>query len=108
MNYIVYPAVLEKDDTEKAYVFNFHDLNLIAAGVSIEQAFLRACEDFQDYISFAAKFKMSFAEPTPFADFEKLNPKKKVMLFKAVVEGENVKVTGFEQAYKSFVESLIE
>ena len=108
MNCIVYPAVLEIDPNDQMCYFNFQDLNIVSIGVSVEEAYLRACADFQAYISFAEKFDVPISEPSHFIDFEKLNPKKRVMLFRANVSGEKVKLSNDEEAYKRLVQGMIE
>lgn len=108
MKYIVYPAVLEIDPSENTYCFNFQDLNIVSPGVSVERAYLRACSDFQTYISFAEKFGFPLVEATAFDEFEKLNPKKRVMLFRAKVSGEKVQLSNDEAAYKRLIEGMIE
>lgn len=108
MKKIVYPAVFEFDKQENTYIFNFEDINVISLGLSPEEAYLRACEDFQSYISFTEKFEFSLMEPTPFEEFEKLNPKKRIMLFSADVVGQNISLNSSEAAYKRLIQSMIE
>lgn len=108
MKFLVYPAVLEKDETQSTYCFNFPDLNIVSPGVSIERAYLKACSDFQAYISFSEKFDFPIADPTPFENLVKSNPKKHVMLFRAKISGEVVSLSNDELAYKRLVESMFE
>lgn len=108
MKYIVYPAVLEIDTQEGLYCFNFQDLNIVSPGVSVERAYLKACSDFQAYISFVEKFDFQLVEPTAFEEFEKLNPKKRIMLFRAKVTGEKVELSNDEAAYKRLIQGMIE
>jgi len=108
MKYIVYPAVLETDESDNTYCFNFQDLNVVSPGVSVEHAFLKACSDFQTYIEFIEKFEFNLPEPTEFLDCVKLNPKRRIMLFRAKVQGEKVVLMDTEKAYKRMIQEMIE
>lgn len=108
MKYIVYPAVLEIDESEHTYCFNFQDLNVVSTGVSVEHAFLRACTDFQTYIEFIEKFEFNLPEATEYLDCVKMNPKRHVMLFRAKVQGEKVQLMDNEKAYKRLIQEMIE
>lgn len=108
MKYIVYPAVLEIDEQDHTYCFNFQDLNIVSPGVSVEHAFLKACSDFQTYIEFIEKFEFNLPEPTTYEDCVRMNPKRHCMLFRAKVEKQKVMLDDNEKAYKRLIQEMIE
>ena len=108
MKYIVYPAVLEIDEQEGTYLFNFQDLNIVSPGVSVEHAFMRACLDFQTYIEFAEKFDFALPEATLYEDCVKMNPKRHTMLFRANTNNKQAALSENEKAYKRLIQEMIE
>lgn len=108
MKYIVYPAVLEIDEQERTYIFNFQDLNVVSVGVSIEKAFLKACSDFQSYVDFADKFDITLPVATTYEECLKMNPKRHAMLFRAKVDGGENTLTENELAYKRLIQEMVE
>lgn len=106
MKKYVYPVIVF-EVSEKNYTVLFPDLDIVASGDTIEEAYLEAEDFLKSYLDFAEKMNSKIASPTTFLDTEKLNPKRVVLLADAEVSGD-FSLTEDEVEYKNFISKYVE
>ncbi len=106
MKKYVYPVILFDVNEGKNYTVLFPDLDIIASGETVEDAYVEAEEYLQTYLEFAEKMKSTIPSPTSYLDTEKLNPKRIVLLADAETKGETT-LTNEEQSYKNFLQQYL-
>ena len=105
MKKYVYP-VLVFETSEKSYTILFPDLDIVASGETVEEAYLEAEDFLKSYLEFAEKLESKITSPTSYVDTEKLNPKRTVLLADAEVSGE-YSLTEDEKEYKNFISKYL-
>lgn len=106
MKKYVYPVILFADAENKNYTVLFPDLDIVASGDTVEEAYLEAEAYLESYLEFASKMKTQIAHPSTYLETEKMNPKRIVLLTDAQV-ADNLVLTEEEEAYKNFVEKYL-
>ena len=106
MKKFIYPIVLFSDKTDKTYTVLFPDLDIVACGETVEEAYTLAEDYLQAYLEFATKMDAEVPEPTKYEDAIKLNPQRFVLLADAVVT-DGLALTSQEENYKNFVEKYL-
>lgn len=107
MKKFVYPVILFADAEKKYYTVLFPDLDIVASGETVEQAYIAAGDYLQSYLEFAGKMNTEITSPSTFEDTQALNPKRIVLLADAEV-GEEFKLTAEEVEYKNFLQGYVE
>lgn len=106
MKKCVYPLVVYADHNENNYLAMFPDLDLIARGDTVEEAYLSALENLEMFLDFAVKMGTDVSAPCTYEETVGLNPKRVVLLASVQVD-ENAELTTYEQDYKSFISKLL-
>lgn len=106
MKKFVYPVILFEDAEDKTYSVLFPDLDIVASGETVEEAYLEAEDYLKAYLEFASKMKSEVAAPTSFLDAEKMNPRRVVLLADAEVS-DSITLTKEEEEYKNFVQKYL-
>ena len=106
MKKFVYPVILFEDAENKNYTVLFPDLDIVAGGETVEEAYLEAEDYLKSYLEFANKMSSEVAQPTSFVDTEKLNPKRVVLLADAEISGA-INLTKEEEEYKNFIQKYL-
>ena len=107
MKKYVYPVILFEDAEKKYYTVLFPDLDIVASGETVEQAYLAAGDYLKSYLEFAGKMESQVTAPSTYEETQTLNPKRIVLLTDAEVN-EEFQLTEDEQQYKNFIQSYIE
>ncbi|MBQ7466471.1 MAG: type II toxin-antitoxin system HicB family antitoxin [Clostridia bacterium] len=106
MKKFIYPIVLFSDKTNNSYTILFPDLDIVACGDTVEEAYTLAEDYLKAYLEFANKMEATVPDATKFEDALKLNPQRFVLLADAEV-GEDLVLTPQEETYKNFVEKYL-
>ena len=106
MKKYVYPVILFEVGDEGHYTVLFPDLDIVASGDTVEEAYLEAESYLKAYLEFAEKMQSNISNPSTYNDTVKLNPKRVVLLADADVEG-NYQLTDEENEYKNFVAKFL-
>lgn len=106
MKKYVYPVILFEDAEKKYYTVLFPDLDIVASGETVEDAFLEAEDFLQSFLEFAEKMNSKIASPTPYVETEKMNPKRIVLLADAQTSGD-YSLTQEEEQYKNFISKYV-
>lgn len=106
MKKYVYPVILFTDAEEKSYTVLFPDLDIVSSGETVEEAYLEAEDFLKAYLEFAGKMESEITAPSTYADTEKLNPKRTVLLADAQV-ADGLVLTQEEQEYKNFLQKYV-
>ena len=85
---------------------DFPDLDIVANGDTVEDAYLEAEAYLEASLEFASKMKSEIAHPSTYLDTEKMNPKRIVLLADAQVS-DGLVLTEEEEAYKNFVQKYL-
>ena len=102
MKKYVYPVILFEVGENENYTVLFPDLDIVASGETVEEAYLEAEEYLKTYLEFVEKMQTKISAPSTFEETEKLNPKRNVLLADAEVDG-NYQLTDDEVQYKNFI-----
>lgn len=102
MKKYVYPVVLFADDKKKSFTVLFPDLDIVATGATVEEAFLEAEDFLKSYLEFAGKMGNKAARASTFEEVRMMNPKRIVLLTAANISNE-IKLTPEEEEYKNFI-----
>ena len=106
MKKYVYPVILFSDADNKNYTVLFPDLDIVASGETVEEAYVEAEEYLQAYLEFASKMDSMVSNPSTYLETEKMNPKRIVLLADAEVSG-SLQLTQEEEEYKNFVKKYL-
>ncbi len=106
MKKYVYPVILFEVGDDGHYTVLFPDLDIVASGDTVEEAYLEAEAYLKAYLEFAEKMQSQISNPSTFNDTSTLNPKRVVLLADAEVSGE-YKLTDEEAEYKNFVKKYL-
>ena len=106
MKKFIYPTVLFFDKTDNVYTILFPDLDIVACGETVEDAYLAAEDYLQSYLEFASKMDADLPEATKFEDATKLNPQRFVLLADAEIST-NLQLSKQEEGYKNFVKRYL-
>jgi len=106
MKKYVYPVILFTDAQNKSYTVLFPDLDIVASGETVEEAYLEAEDFLKSYLEFAIKMNSQVSSPSTYEETEKMNPKRIVLLADAEVS-ENFQLTPKEAEYKNFVQKYL-
>ncbi len=106
MKRYIYPMVLFTDEND-LYTALYPDLNLLASGSSIEDAYGRATDYLKFYLSSAIKYDSVIAQMSTYAEVQALNPKNIVLLGQVDIEEDSFVLTDAEQAEKSFLDEFL-
>ena len=106
MKKFIYPVVLFSDKTDKTYTVLFPDLDIVACGETVEEAYVQAEEYLKAYLEFASKMGATVPEATKYEDALKLNPQRFVLLADTDVE-DGLSLNSQEEAYKNFVQKYL-
>ena len=106
MKKFVYPVILFTDAESKSYTVLFPDLDIVATGETVEEAYLEAEDYLKSYLEFANKMGSQVANASTFVETEMLNPKRKIMLAGAEISN-SVVLTQEEKEYKNFVQKYL-
>ena len=106
MNKYVYPVILFADAENKNYTVLFPDLDIVASGETVEDAYLEAEDYLKAYLEFAVKMGSQISSPSTYIEIEKLNPKRVVLLTNAEVSNK-LNLTKEEEEYKNFVQKYL-
>lgn len=106
MKKYVYPVILFEVGDEGHYTVLFPDLDIVASGDTVEEAYLEAESYLKAYLEFAEKMKSNISNPSTYNDTVKLNPKRVVLLADASVKGD-WQLTTEENEYKNFVAKFL-
>ena len=107
MKKYVYPVILFADAEKKYYTVLFPDLDIVASGETVEEAYLAAGDYLESYLEFAGKMETQITTPSTYEDTQKLNPKRIVLLADAEVDSE-FQLTDEEVQYKNFLQGYVE
>lgn len=106
MKKYVYPVILFADAENKSYTVLFPDLDIVASGETVEDAYIEAEAYLEAYLEFASKMKSQIAHPSTYLETEKMNPKRIVLLADAQVF-DGLTLTQEEEEYKNFVQEYL-
>ena len=106
MKKYVYPVILFTDADNKSYTVLFPDLDIVASGDTVEEAYLEAGDYLKAYLEFASKMNSQISNPSTYHETEKMNPKRIVLLADAEISGE-LQLTPEEEEYKNFVQKYL-
>ena len=106
MKKYVYPVILFADAEDKNYTVLFPDLDIVASGETVEDAYLEAGAYLESYLEFASKMQSQIAHPSTYLETEKMNPKRIVLLADAQVS-DGLVLTPEEEEYKNFVQKYL-
>lgn len=106
MKKYLYPVILFTDAENKSYTVLFPDLDIVASGDTVEDAYLEAEDFLKAYLEFAEKMNSQIPNASTYEDTEKLNPKRIVLLADAEVD-DKLKLTKEEEEYKNFVQKYL-
>lgn len=106
MKKYVYPVILFSDANNKSYTVLFPDLDIVASGETVEEAYLEAEDYLKAYLEFAIKMSSNVSNPSTYLETEKMNPKRIVLLADAEVSGD-LNLTPEEEEYKNFVQKYL-
>lgn len=106
MRKFVYPVILFRNEEESSYTVLFPDLDMVASGDSVEEAYLEAEEYLHTYLQFAVKMGSTIAPSTSYEDTKKLNPNKVVLLVSVKIEDAPTLTNG-EKEYKNFIQKFV-
>ncbi len=105
MKKYIYPVIVFEAN-DNSYTVLFPDLDIVASGDTVEEAYKYAEDYLESYLEFAGKMENKIAEPTSFVDTQKLNPKRLVMLADALAK-DSYQLTDGEEKYKNFLKNLV-
>ncbi len=106
MKRYIYPMVLFTDEND-LYTALYPDLNLLASGSSVEEAYARANDYLKFYLVSALKFETQIASMSTYVEIQALNPKKIVLLGYADIDDDGIILNEKEQAEKNFLEEFV-
>jgi len=106
MRKFVYPVILFKSEDEESYTILISDLDIVSTGDTVEKAYLSAEDYLETFLKFAIKMQAPITPATSFADTEKLNPKRTVLLVSVSVDGAE-ELTSAEEEYKNFLHQFV-
>ena len=106
MKKYVYPVILFTDAENKGYTVLFPDLDIVASGETVEEAYLEAEDYLKAYLEFAGKMNNQVSKPSTYLEVEKMNPKRIILLADAEVNG-SIELTPEEEEYKNFVQKYL-
>ena len=106
MKKYVYPVILFSDADDKSYTVLFPDLDIVASGDTVEEAYLEAEDYLKAYLEFANKMGSVVSNPSTYLETEKMNPKRIVLLADAEISGE-LNLSPEEEEYKNFVQKYL-
>ena len=106
MKNFIYPIVLFSDKTDNTYTILFPDLDIVACGETVEEAYFEAEDYLKSYLEFAVKMGAEIPESTKYEDALKLNPQRFVLLADADV-ADGLTLTSQEEGYKNFVQRYL-
>lgn len=107
MKKYVYPVILFEVGEDNHYTVLFPDLDIVASGDTVEEAYLEAEDYLKSYLEFAEKMQSKISNPSTYADTVKLNPKRVVLLSDAETKG-SYELTDDEKEYKNFIAQYID
>jgi len=107
MRKYIYPVILFSEGQDKGYTVFFPDLDIVATGETVEEAYLEAEDYLKSYLEFAIKMDSKVSAPSTYIETEKMNPKRIVLLADAEVAGE-YQLTDQEEQYKNFVQKYLQ
>ena len=84
----------------------FPDLDIVASGDTVEEAYLEAEDYLKAYLEFASKMNSQISSPSTYLETEKMNPKRIVLLADAEING-FLDLTPEEEEYKNFVQKYL-
>ena len=106
MKKYVYPVILFSNEENKGYTVLFPDLDIVASGDTVEEAYLEGEEYLKAFLEFAGKMNSQISGPSTFVETEKMNPKRTVLLADAEIS-EELSLTPEEEEYKNFVKKYL-
>ena len=106
MKKYVYPVILFAEADNTSYTVLFPDLDIVANGETVEDAYLEAEAYLEAYLEFASKMNSQVAHPSTYLETERMNPKRIVLLADAQVS-DNLTLTQEEEEYKNFVQKYL-
>ena len=108
MKRFVYPMVIFEDQDSSDCTVLFPDLDIVASGDSIEDAYLKGKDYLSSYLDIAVKFESEFASPSTYKEAKGMNPKRVVLLADSSIDVENVNLSTEEAIYKSMIKNVIQ
>lgn len=106
MKKYVYPIVLFADSEQNGYTVLFPDLDIVASGDTVEEAYVNAGQYLKTYLEFASKMESNISSPSKYDEASKMNPKRVVLLQDADIASE-FQLTEEEKEYKNFVQQFV-
>lgn len=106
MKKYVYPVILFADTDKNSYTVLFPDLDIVATGETVEEAYLEAEDYLKAYLEFASKMNSQISNPSTYVETEKMNPKRIILLADAEISGE-LQLSPEEEEYKNFVQKYL-
>ena len=106
MKKYVYPVILFSDTNNKNYTVLFPDLDIVASGETVEEAYLEAEDYLKAYLEFANKMNSQVANPSTYLETERMNPKRIILLADAEISGD-LNLSPEEEEYKNFVQKYL-
>lgn len=107
MKKYVYPVILFYSEEENNYTVLIPDLDIVASGDTVENAYLSAEDYLETFLDFAEKMESPINSATSYDDTARMNPKRIILLVDAETENSKVLSSG-EQQYKNFVAQFID
>ena len=107
MEKYVYPMVLFANKDSQGYTVLFPDLDVVASGNTVEDAYLCAKEYLQTFLEIAVKFDSSLSEASTYDEAQGLNPKRIVLLSDAEVDKNNLVLSKNEKQYGNFMQKML-
>lgn len=106
MKRYVYPMVIFSDEDD-LYTALYPDLNLVASGYSIEEAYMRALDFLSFYLESSLKYDAKIVNNSSYVEIQALNPKKIVLLGSADVEEDSIVLTKQEEFHRNFLKEFV-
>ena len=106
MKKYVYPVVLFADEKKGEFTMLFPDLDIVASGTTVEDAFIEAEDFLRSYLEFSSKMGNKVVAASTFEEVKMMNPKR-IVLLASVTISEELKLTKEEEEYKNFLSQYL-
>ena len=108
MKQFIYPAICYKDDEDDSITLLLPDIDVIASGLTCEDAFVSAKGHLKSFVEWSVKFGGAIDDATSFKDICAQNPKKDVLLIDAETNAKKINRDALDNVTTSFMSSLYE
>lgn len=108
MKQFAYSAVCYADIENETKTLLLPDLDIIASGSDVEDAFWSAKKHLESFVDLSIKFGDEILPASTFEEIARLNPKKAVILVDAKTDAELADVEAAEQRFQNFLRDYFE